>query len=67
MEQSISLSIGEIKFTAGLYSVAVAILDKQTKEILTRRDGAGSFQVLNSASYTTWASTILNGEWKEKS
>ncbi len=66
MEQCISLSISEIKFTAGLYSIAVAILDKRTKEILTRRDGAGSFQVVNSLSYTTWASTILNGEWKER-
>jgi len=66
MEQSISLSIAEIKFTAGLYSVAVAILDKRTKEILTRRDGVESFQVLSGLSYTTWASTILNGKWKEK-
>lgn len=67
MEQIISLSIDEIRFAAGLYSVAVAILDKRTKEILTRRDGAQSFQVLNSASYSTWASTIIHGEWKEKS
>jgi len=67
MEQSISLSIPEIKFSAGLYSVAVAIMDQRTKEILTRRDGVESFQVLNSASVSTWAATIINGEWKEKS
>ena len=61
-EQKISLSINNIQLTTGIYSLAALIIDGRTKEIVTRRDGAAFFQMLSN--YSSWATSIVSGEWK---
>ena len=48
---------------AGFYSIVALVIDESTNEILSRHDGAASFQMLNRFSYTTWAATVITGKW----
>jgi len=62
MERKIRLTLKNLQFHAGVYSIGVVVLDLPDHEILYRSDYLAFFQVQNIA--VSWAPVMLSGEWE---
>ena len=61
-ERKIRLTLKNLQFHAGVYSIGVVVLDLPDHEILYRCDYLAFFQVKDIA--VSWAPVMLSGEWK---
>jgi len=61
-ERKIRLTLKNLQFHAGVYSIGVVVLDLPDHEILYRCDYLAFFQVKDIA--VSWAPVMLAGEWK---
>jgi lipopolysaccharide transport system ATP-binding protein len=62
MERKIRLTLKNLQFHSGVYSIGVVVLDLPDHEILYRSDYLAFFQVKNIA--VSWAPVMLSGEWE---
>ncbi len=52
----IQMSMGAVELTAGKYSIAVALRDTKTNEIITRVQGLSPFQIISESAH--WAKLV---------